>query len=235
MPDDYKSIIENTLLAALPMSDLELLRFNFEMKSMAMGEILQQPNKQSDFAYFPLSGICSVIAENAEGIQAETGLIGREGMVGIPIVLCANSAPSQVMVQAEGRALRIARTKLLKAFGSSPSLLSALLRFVHTFTVQISQTAVANGHYHIDQRLARWLLMCQDRVDSPEFPMTHKFLSVMLAVRRAGITDALAALEGKKAIKAMRGRIIVLDRKILEGIAGAAYGIPEHEYRRLIG
>jgi CRP-like cAMP-binding protein len=108
------------------------------------------------------------------------------------------------------------------------------LRFAHTFNVQVSQTAVANGHYTINQRLARWLLMCQDRADSHEFPMTHKFLSIMLGVRRAGITDSLNSLEGKKAIRALRSRIVVLNRAVLEEIARAAYGIPEREYRRLI-
>lgn len=234
MPDDHNTIIKNSLLAALTKSDLDLLRTKFEMIDIAMGEILQKPNQRLEYAHFPISGICSVIAENDEGIQAETGLIGREGFVGIPMVLFANSAPSQVMVQAEGRALRITRTKFLKAVSESRSLESTLLRFAHTFNVQVSQTALANGHYHIDQRLARWLLMCQDRADASEFPMTHKFLSIMLAVRRAGITDALAALEGKKCIRAMRGRVVITDRKCLEDIAGSAYGVPEKEYERLI-
>jgi CRP-like cAMP-binding protein len=228
------SFSENTLLGALPKSDLALLSSALELKDLTMEEVLQEPNKQIEYAYFPLSGICSVIAENVEGVQAETGLIGREGFVGVAIVLFADSSPSQVMVQAAGRALRINRTKLLNATRKSPALQATLLRFAHTFNVQVSQTAVANGHYTINQRLARWLLMCQDRADSHEFPMTHKFLSVMLAVRRAGITDALNSLEGKKAIRALRGRIVVLNRTVLEEVAGAAYGIPEREYRRLI-
>jgi CRP-like cAMP-binding protein len=229
-----ESFSTNILLGALSKSDFDLLSSKLELKDLVMGEVLQEPNKQVEYAYFPTSGICSVIAENVEGVQAETGLIGREGFVGVPIVLFADSSPSQVIVQAEGRALRLSRTKLLSAISKSPSLQAALLRFAHTFNVQVSQTAVANGHYTINQRLARWLLMCQDRADSNEFPMTHKFLSVMLAVRRAGITDALNFLEGKKAIRAMRGRIVVLNRTVLEGVAGAAYGIPEREYRRLI-
>lgn len=229
-----ESFSANTLLGALPKSDFDLLSSKFELKDLVMGEVLQEPNKQVEYAYFPTSGICSVIAENVEGVQAETGLIGREGFVGVPIVLFADSSPSQVIVQAEGRAIRLSRTKLLNAISKSPSLQATLLRFAHTFNVQVSQTAVANGHYTINQRLARWLLMCQDRADSNEFPMIHKFLAVMLAVRRAGITDALNFLEGKKAIRAMRGRIVVLNREVLEEVAGAAYGIPEREYRRLI-
>ena len=235
MPTTNGPFGANKLLAALPKSDFELLKPRFEWRDMVLGEVLQEPNKKVDYNYFPTSGICSVIAQNVEGVEAETGLIGREGFVGLSVVLFSDQAPSKVMVQAAGRALRISRSKLLAAIGASSSLQAHLLRFVHTFNVQVSQTAVANGHYTINQRLSRWLLMCQDRADSSEFPMTHKFLSIMLTVRRAGITDALSFLEGKKCIRAMRGRILITDRKCLEEIAGAAYGIPELEYRRLLG
>ncbi len=159
-------------------------------------------------------------------MQIETGLIGREGFVGIPIVLFVDSTPSQVVVQAAGRALRISRTKLLNAMRSA-----MLLRLPH-FNVQISQTALSNGHFTIISG-CRWFDV-PGPGDSHEFPMTHKFLSVMLAVRRAGITDALNYLEGKKAIRAMRGRIIILNRAILEDMAGDAYGVPEQEYKRLL-
>jgi CRP-like cAMP-binding protein len=196
---------------------------------------LCEAHKPVEYAYFPISGVCSVIAQNAESFQMETAFIGREGFVGTPIVLFAEHAPSQVIVQAPGRALRIARAKLLKAIELSPSLHKVLLQFCHTFLVQVAQTAVANGHNTINERLARWLLMYQDRVDSHEFPMTHQFLASMLAVRRSGITEALNFLEGKRAIWALRCRIIILNRACLEQIAGAAYGVPEKEYQRLIG
>jgi CRP-like cAMP-binding protein len=228
------SIVENALLASLSKSDLGLLMPKLEWVELILGEVVNEANKVVEYAYFPVSGICSIIAQNEEGVQIETGLIGREGFVGTSLVLFVDSAPSQVIVQAGGRAVRISRVSLQKAIEKSPSLLKTLLRFAHIFNVQVSQTAVANGYYTISQRLARWLLMCQDRVDSHEFPMTHLFLSVMLAVRRAGITEALNFLEGKKAIRAMRGRVVVLNRSILEEMAGAAYGIPEREYRRVI-
>ena len=234
MPDDSKTTIQNTLLAALTKSDFELLKPKLEWADLNIGDVLYGAHEPIEHAYFPTSGICSVVAQNAEGVQMETGLIGREGFVGIAIILFAESAPSQVVVQASGRALRISRAKLLKAIQVSPSLHKLLLRFSQTFSVQVSQTAVANGRNKINERLARWLLMCQDRVDSPEFPMTHKFLANMLAVRRAGITDALNFLEGKKCIRAMRSRILITDRKCLEIMAGAAYGVPEKEYKRLI-
>jgi CRP-like cAMP-binding protein len=234
MPINSELLTQNTLLATLPKPDLAMLGPKLEWADLAIGEVLYEAHKPVENAYFPTSGIYSVIAQNEEGIQIETGLIGKEGFIGVPIVLFAESTPSQVVVQASGRAFRISRTKMLKATQESPSLQKVLLQFAHTFSVQIAQTAVANGHYTINQRLARWLLMCQDRADSPEFPMTHKFLALMLSVRRAGITEALSFLEGKKAIRAMRSRIIVLNRSILEEIAGAAYGVPEKEYKRLI-
>ena len=112
---------------------------------------------------------------------------------------------------------------------------SNLLRFAHVFEVQMSQTALANGSFTIERRLARWLLMCQDRVGHPEFLITHEFLSIMLAVRRSGVTVALQKLEGKKIIKSTRARIEILNRKALLQLAESAYGVPEAEYRRLIG
>jgi CRP-like cAMP-binding protein len=234
MPINSELLVQNNLLAALAKPDLELLKPKLEWADLNLGDLLYEAHKPVENAYFPTSGICSVIAQNAEGVQIETGLIGREDFVGIPLVMFAESAPSQIVVQAAGRALRIGRSKLLKVIQESPSLHKVLLRFSHTFSVQIAQTAVANGRNKITERLARWLLMCQDRVDSHEFPMTHKFLANMLAVRRAGITDALNVLEGKKCIRALRGRIPITDRKCLEEIAGAAYGVPEQEYKRLM-
>lgn len=234
MVDHYHSFDQNNLLASLQASDLEILTPHFEMVKLSLGAVIYEANQQAEYAYFPISGICSVIAQNADGIQIETGLIGREGFAGIAIVLYADSSPSQLIVQAEGQAFRIAKADLLAAIGKSQSLTANLLRYAHTFSVQVAQTALANGHFTIHQRLARWLLMWQDRVETQDFAMTHKFLAVMLAVRRAGITDALNYLEGLKAIRAQRGRIIILNRNILEDIAKAGYGLPEQEYKRLL-
>jgi CRP-like cAMP-binding protein len=223
----------NSLLHVLARADAELLLPKFECVDLKIGEKLYKAHEPVEYAHFPLSGICSVIANN-EGGKIETGIIGREGFVGIPIVLFVEVAASEVVVQAEGRALRISRLKLVNAIQKSPPLNKLLLHFAHVFSVQVAQTALANGHNSISERLARWLLMCQDRVESREFPMTHQFLSVMLAVRRAGITEALNDLEGKKVIRATRGHIIILNRTILKQIAGAAYGTPEEEYKRVM-
>lgn len=234
MLDKPDTFAGNALLRALAEADKELLRPKFECIDLKLGEKLYKAHEPVEYAHFPISGICSVIAENEEGGRIETGVIGREGFIGIPIVLFVESTASEVVVQAEGSALRISRLKLLNAIQKSPTLNKLLLHFAHVFSVQVAQTALANGHNTISERLARWLLMCHDRAESREFPMTHRFLSVMLAVRRAGITEALNDLEGKKAIRATRGHIIILNRTILAQIAGAAYGTPEEEYKRVM-
>ena len=198
-------------------------------------ERLYGPNQTADYAYFPVSGVCSVIALTAEKVKAETGIIGREGFVGHSIALYAGSSPFETVVQLDGRALRISEANLQKVMTSHHGILTTLLKFIHVFDVQTSQTAVANGKYSIPQRLARWLVMCSDRVDGYSLPMTHEFLAVMLAVRRAGVTDAVAELEGRDLIKATRGNISILDLRALQAFAMGSYGIPEKEYQRLLG
>lgn len=234
MHPSHHELTQNKLLALLSKPDLDVLQPHFELTDLSLHDVLHTAHDKVEHAYFPISGICSVIAENAQGIHIETGLIGREGFVGIPIIHYADSAPLKVIVQADGRALKMSRAALLHALETNRTFSANLLRFAHVFSVQVSQTALANGHFTLNQRLARWLLMCHDRVELNEFPMTHRFLATMLAVRRAGITEALNFLEGENAIKALRGRIAILNRKKIEEIAHSAYGVPEREYQRLL-
>ena len=234
MASILQSSIENHLLASLRKADFALLAPKLQWVDLKVRDILYGPFQEIEHAYFPTAGICSVIAENDTGVRAESGMVGKEGFVGIAIVLFAGSTPSHTIVQMEGRSLRISKKDLKKAMAKSHALLEVLLRFIHVFNVQIAQTAVTNGHNTITQRLARWMLMCQDRADAPEFIMTHEFLAVMLAVRRSGVTEAVNDLEGRDMIRATRGRIAILNRPGLLTIAGGAYGVPEREYRRLI-
>ena len=131
--------------------------------------------------------------------------------------------------------MRIRADDLCRAVAARASLHKHLLRFVQAFTIQTAQTALSNGCHVIEQRLARWLLMCHDRVDGDELATTHEFLSLMLGVRRAGVTLALQALEDRGLISTKRGQITVLNRAKLEAVAGDSYGVPEAEYARLIG
>jgi CRP-like cAMP-binding protein len=137
-------------------------------------------------------------------------------------------------MQAAGHGQRISTVDLRTAMQGSASLQGSFLKYVQVFMVQTAHTAIANARTKLDERLARWILMAHDRIDDKSLPLTHEFLSLMLGVRRAGVTEALHALKARKLIGSARGAVVVLNRKGIERMAGAAYGAPEAEYRRLI-
>ena len=139
------------------------------------------------------------------------------------------------MVQAEGEALRISADELRAAMGRSASLSTLLARFAHCFTVMLGQTAYANASFSLEARLARWILMVEDRLRQEVLPLTHEFVATMLGVRRPGVTAAMHVLEGNGMIKAMRGRVVVLDRERLEELADTSYWVAEAEYARVMG
>jgi CRP-like cAMP-binding protein len=225
----------NLLLASLTADHREALAVNLKWVDLDFKEVLCKPGDRNCPAYFPVQGICSIISVTSDSVEIETGLIGREGFIGTWMILYADRCPYEVVVQGKGRALRISRAKLLEIFEAVPQVRMALLRFVHTFNIQTAHTALANGYCTIEERLARWILMSQDRLVSIDMPITHDFLSKMLAVRRSGVTDALHILEGKNAIRSTRGNVHITDRSALKVIAKGAYGYPEAEYERLIG
>jgi CRP-like cAMP-binding protein len=225
----------NRLLASLSTKDHELLRPHLTSVVLHVRRRLEEPNKRIDVAYFPESGFASVVAIQSRGTQVEVGLVGREGMTGTAIVLGNHRSPHATYIQAAGNGHCIQSTDLRSAMARSLSLRNSLLKFVQAFSVQTAHTAIANAHSRLDRRLARWLLMAHDRIGNDELPLTHEFLALMLAVRRAGVTDTLNALRAQGLISYVRGQITVEDRKGLERLAGDAYGTPEVEYRRLIG
>jgi CRP-like cAMP-binding protein len=227
--------IQNIILNHVPSEEMEKIVPMLEWRELDTRETLYEPNTPVENVYFPVSGICSVIAVTEQDIRIETALVGREGFIGLPLLLHSESAPYQVIVQGEGRALRMTPDSFREAMTISTALQTILLRYSHAFTVQIAQSALANGRFTIAQRLARWLLMCDDRADTSELTITHEFMSLMLAVRRSGITDALHELEGMALIRSTRGKVVIINRLGLEKIAGSSYGMPEREYQRLIG
>ena len=180
--------------------------------------------------------MASIVAEQEEGDKVEVGLFGYEGMSGTPIILGAGQSPQASMIQVNGApAIRMEAGEFTAACDRSSSLRLLLLRFVQAMNVQAASTAAANAHYALPERLARWLLMCHDRVDGDHLELTHEFMSMMLAVRRSSVTVTLHTLEATHAIRATRGVITILDRARLEEMAAESYGGPEAEYRRLIG
>jgi CRP-like cAMP-binding protein len=225
----------NKLLAMLSAQDLALLMPHLQSVKVALRHSIEVSNKAIEHVYFPVSGIVSVVAKSKQGEQIEAGLIGREGMTGLSVVLGNHRSPHEVYVQMAGAAQRISADKLREAIMTSATLHSLLLRFTQTFMIQVTQTALANGYAKIEERLARWLLMARDRLDTDDLKLTHEFMALMLGVRRAGVTISLHELESKGLVRSSRGAIRIVDREGLEIVAGGAYGVAEAEYKRLIG
>jgi CRP-like cAMP-binding protein len=225
----------NILLASLSTSDFDLLAPHLESVTLELRKTLEKPNKTIEAVYFPETGFASVVAIQRGGKEVEVGLIGREGMTGLPVVLGDHRSPHATYIQAPGEGHCIPTNELRQAIEASASLRDSLLKFVQAFGVQTAHTAICNARSKIDVRLARWLLMAQDRIQSDTLPLTHEFLSLMLAVRRPGVTDAMKALRQRGLISYRRGEITINDRKGMARLASDAYGTPESEYRRLIG
>jgi CRP-like cAMP-binding protein len=225
----------NRLLAAFSNADLDLLRPHLGVVRLDVHQVLEKPGDLISHVYFIESGLVSIVGVTKPNHRIEIGMIGYEGMTGFGVVLGNNRSTNELLVQSAGSALRISAASLRKIMGSSQSFTSTLLNYVHTFMVQGSQTALANGRGRLDERLARWLLMRHDRLETNEFPTTHELLALLLGVRRAGVTVALQELEGRGLIRSLRGRIRIVDRLGLQLAASGFYGIPECEYEHSIG
>lgn len=196
---------------------------------------LSAPHEEADFAYFPETGIASIVAQSPQGQQAEIGIFGRDGMTPVSLVLAADKDPYSIFMQVEGNGYRIATSHMKRILSEDSDLQTLLARYAQSLAVQGAYTSLSNAVHHIDERLARWILMCHDRADGDELNLTHEFLAIMLAVRRPSVTTALHVLEGRKLIYSERGVIIVRDRAALEEFARDAYGEAEKEYERLVG
>jgi CRP-like cAMP-binding protein len=227
--------LRNRLLAALSRDDRALLLPHLKPLALPLLKDMERPNRRIDTVYFMEAGIASVVAVQTDETRVEVGLIGREGMSGIAVVLGGNQSPHSTYIQVAGEGQRMPANELRKAMMASETLRSLLLKFVQVFMVQTAHTAIANARAHIDQRLARWILMAHDRTGDATLPLTHEFLALMLGVRRPGVTEALQTLKRLKLIKTGRNQIVVLNRKGIERMAGTSYGVPEKEYQRLIG
>ena len=225
----------NRLLGSLSAPDLDLLRKHFEPVTLNLRLQLEKPNRDIEDVYFPESGIASVVAVQEKGTQVEVGLIGREGMTGQAVVLGNHRTPHATYIQVAGEGQQIKAAELRKAMKASETLRDVFLKFAQAFHVQTAHTAIANARATLDERLARWILMAHDRLSGKRLPLTHEFLALMLGVRRSGVTVALQLLTRQGLIKTGRGEIVVINRKGIERRAGRSYGIPEAEFRRLIG
>src|SRR5215218_192849 len=182
-----QSSLRNQLHAGLSPKDFAPLRPHLEPVELELRRVLIEPNEPIEHVYFHERGYTS-ITTNGQGSKIELGLIGREGMVGVPVALGVSTAPFQFFVQLAGDGLRMTSHDLEEVMDERPSLHRVLLRYAQVMSVQISGTAFANAEHTVETRLARWLLMCHDRVDGDEIPITHELIAMKLGVRRAGVT-----------------------------------------------
>lgn len=230
-----ESMVRNRLLRVLPEAELARLVPMLERVRLSPGEKLHTAFEPVSNALFVESGFLSCLAGDGGRDQTEVALIGREGMTGLSLLLGAQGGPFHLVAQRSGEALRIPASRLGAAAEASPLLLSIAMRYAHALTIQIAETGRANARQTVEARLARWLLMAHDRIDGNEIELTHETLSLILGVRRPGITVALHVLEGERMIRARRGSIEIIDRTKLEKVTNGSYGLAEREYERVLG
>ena len=218
---------KNRVLARLTRADMALLKPHLAPVDLPVSTQLETANARIDTVYFMERGFASVVADGPGKRNIEVGIIGREGLTGLALVLGHDRAAHETYMQAVGGAQRISAAHLRKAMDQSVRLHRSLLRCAHDFLIQTAQTAVANGRSKLEERLARWLLMANDRIDGPEVPLTHKFLAVMLGAHRPFVTLTVQALERKGLIRAGRQVITIIDRKGLIKLSDGAYLPPD--------
>jgi CRP-like cAMP-binding protein len=227
--------VRNRLLAALPPDDFAALAPALRPVALDLKRTLHRPGRPIGAVHFPESGVVSLLAPLSGGELLEVGVVGREGLVGLPVVLGEDSSTTEALVQAPGTAWRVPAAELRRALEASAALRALLLRYVQAFLAQVAQTAACNARHPLEERLARWLLMAHDRAEGDAFPMTQEFAAMMLGVRRAGVSVAAAVLQKAGVIAYAHGRVAVLDRAGLEVAACECYGTVRRQFERLPG
>lgn len=215
----------NTILDHLPAALRKSLVSRMESVDLPVDTVLLKPGEPPEYAHFMTSGITSVVTYMADGGGAEVGLIGREGFVEAMHLLGSANSPTTAFIQVEGSALRIPFKEFEKEVFATPVLLRRILEFVQRHNFALTQLAACNGLHEIEERLARWLLMVQDRVESPRFDLTQEFLASMLGARRTSVTLAAGSLQRSGLIEYKRGHIRILDAKKLLTAACECYPI----------
>ena len=229
------SPVRNGLLAALPPEDLARLRPGLRPVELPFDQTLFPAGGAVEAVLFVESGMVSLIATLDDGKQVEVGVVGREGLVGLPLAFGDDRSLVEAKVQQEGTALRLDAAALRDGMGESAALRGLLHRYALFFQAQVTMTAACNARHAIEQRLARWLLTAHDRAGADEFPMTHEFASMMLGVRRPGVTIAAGILQKAGLIHYARGRMAVTNRPGLEAASCECYHTARREFARLLG
>lgn len=219
IPEVTKPSFENRLLALLPRADYQRLLPHLEPVRLAQGQILYNVGDAVHHAYFPRGGMISLLSTTSDGRTVEVGMIGNEGMAGIPAILRTNTAPYQLMVQLPANALRIGGDVLRAEFNRGGVIQDLLLRYTHMLLLQIVQSASCNRFHAVEERLCRWLMVSYDRVQTCTLCLTQEFLSYMLGAPRSSVSAVAKTLQDEGLIRYSRGRITILDR---QGLAARA-------------
>ena len=225
---------QNHLLAALPTAEFELLAPHLELVALPLGEMLYEPDRQLQHAYFPTTAIISLLHVMESGASAESAGVGNEGVVGISLFMGGDTTTSSAVVQTAGHAYRLDRRRLKQEFDRAGLLQRLLLRYTQALMTQMSQTAACTRHHSVEQQLCRWLLLTLDRLPTQELTMTQELVAGMLGVRREGVTEAAGNLQRAGLISYRRGHISVLNRKGLETQTCECYGVVKKEMNRLL-
>lgn len=223
---------ENRILSSLPAEDLERISPHLEKVDLYHGQILYHMGERIEYVYFPVNSMISLVSQMVNGGNVEVGVIGFEGMGGLPVVLGVRESPHQMMVQIHDGAMRMRVAELEREFKRGGALHDLLLRYTQSLMIMTSQAAACNAAHGLSERLARWLLMSHDRCVGDELPLTQDFISLMLGVRRAGVSETASILQNEGLIKYRRGHITILDREGLEDYACECYGIIKMEFDR---
>ena len=218
---------KNRVLAKLALADFNLLAPHLEPVDLPLHTVLETSNKRIDTVYFLELGFASVVANGSSKTSIEVGIIGREGMTGLVVVLGHDRTPRDTYMQVAGSGWAIGTVRLREAIIHSGQLHRSLLLCVHAFMLQTTETAIANGRSKNEERLARWLLMADERIEGGDLPLTHHLLAIMLGGQRPAVTRALQVLERRGLIRAGRGTITILDRKGLVKFSNGAYLGPD--------
>ena len=235
MPPDMPLPTANRLLAALPRKDRQRFLAGCEPVELAFAEILAEPGERIRHVYFPTKSFISLTtAIDARG-TLEVGLVGNEGMLGISLLLGVDRSPLHALVQGSGPALRMDAATFRRQLEQSPALERLLKRYLYVTLGQLAQMAVCTRFHVVEARLARWLLMTQDRAHSNQFHVTHEFLAYMLGVRRVGVTKAATSLQERKLISYSRGNVTILDRNGLDAASCGCYDADKATYAKMLG
>lgn len=225
-----RGTVVNRLLANLPAKDREHFLAECETVELKFSEVLYQPGQRIEYVYFPTDSFVSLISTVDGQSSLEVGMVGNEGMVGVPLVLEVHASPLLALVQGFGSASRMSAGRFRRQLAESAPLQQCLKRYVHVLMSQFAQTASCIRQHVLEERLARWMLMSQDRAHSNQFHLTHAFLAHMLGVRRVGVTTAAKSLQRKKLIYYRRGEITILNRRGLEAVSCACYRAEKEAY-----